>query len=119
MFECNFFKNKSLYYLGHLNACLLIFPFRVLPIFFDKYIKYEGYSVTLVAKKIVFMLNFKGKINYLFYSAVNYFNKVECPYFHQSKANVIDRKYLVTRLFESNNCHLYFRHPIDKIDKSV
>ena len=65
------------------------------------------------------MLNFNEKISYLFTSAYNYFNKVECPYCLQGNAKVIDRKYLVTRLFECNFCHLYFRHPIDKVDKSV
>lgn len=38
-------------YLGHLIACLVILAFRILPILFDKYIKYENYSITLVAKK--------------------------------------------------------------------
>ncbi len=28
---------------------------------------------------------------------------------------MIDRKYIVTRLFECNSCHLYFRHPVEKL----
>jgi len=39
------------HYFGHLIAILIILPFRILPIFFDKFIKYENYSITLVAKK--------------------------------------------------------------------
>jgi hypothetical protein len=39
------------HYLGHLIACLIVLPFRILPILFDKFIKYENYSITLVAKK--------------------------------------------------------------------
>jgi len=39
------------HYFGNFAACFLILPFRFLPILFDKYIKYEGYSITLIAKK--------------------------------------------------------------------
>ena len=58
------------------------------------------------------------KINYLLQSATRYFSTKTCPYCGSTSVKTIDRKYLVTRLLECNNCHLYFRHPVDAIADS-
>lgn len=55
------------------------------------------------------------KLKYLLGSALRYNEKVACTYCGSSDCTRIDRKYLVTRLFECNKCHLYFRHPVEKI----
>lgn len=57
-----------------------------------------------------------NKINYLTRTILHYFDKAICPSCQSKDCKVIDRKYLVSRLFECNNCHLYFRHPVDSIE---
>lgn len=59
-----------------------------------------------------------NKINYLTRSVLHYFDKAICPSCKSENCKVIDRKYLVSRLFECNNCHLYFRHPVDSVSKN-
>lgn len=54
-----------------------------------------------------------SKLKYLFRSALHYFSAVCCPNCNGFNSKRIDRKYLVTRLFECQNCHLQFRHPAD------
>jgi transcription elongation factor Elf1 len=54
------------------------------------------------------------KIQYFADSALRYFSDKSCPFCESKNVKVIDRKYLVTRLFECQDCHLYFRHPKDK-----
>lgn len=60
------------------------------------------------------MLLRSQKFQYLFESARRYTEPVICPFCNTGKAKLIDRKYFVTRLFECNACHLYFRHPVEK-----
>jgi 2-polyprenyl-3-methyl-5-hydroxy-6-metoxy-1,4-benzoquinol methylase len=49
---------------------------------------------------------------------MRYSESVECPFCGSREATLIDRKYFVTRLFDCDNCHLYFRHPVEKIKKN-
>ena len=60
------------------------------------------------------MLTDKQKIKYLFDSLVATGQKRECPFCKSGQTAEIDRKYLVTKLLECQNCHLYFRYPVDK-----
>lgn len=60
----------------------------------------------------------KNKINFLFRTVVHYFDKAICPSCQSENCKVIDRKYIISRLFECNNCHLYFRHPVDSVSKN-
>jgi 2-polyprenyl-3-methyl-5-hydroxy-6-metoxy-1,4-benzoquinol methylase len=60
------------------------------------------------------MLSNNQKVGYLFDSALRYFEPVRCTCCGSANCRVIDRKYLVTRLFECENCHIYFRHPVEK-----
>ena len=59
-----------------------------------------------------------SKLKYLTRTVLHYFDKAVCPSCHSEDCIVIDRKYLVSRLFECNNCHLYFRHPVDSVSKN-
>jgi len=54
------------------------------------------------------------RADYFLKSASRYFSDAACPYCKSTSVSVIDRKYIFTRLFECNNCHLYFRHPKDE-----
>jgi hypothetical protein len=54
------------------------------------------------------------RINYFATSFMRYFSDQSCPFCQSRSVSQIDRKYIVTRLFECQNCHLYFRHPKDK-----
>lgn len=56
-----------------------------------------------------------NKINFFTRTILHYFDKAVCPSCQSEDCNVIDRKYFVSRLFECNNCHLYFRHPVDSV----
>ncbi|MFI5155831.1 MAG: class I SAM-dependent methyltransferase [Chitinophagales bacterium] len=56
------------------------------------------------------------RTNYFLGSAFRYFTDKSCPYCSGRDVSVIDRKYVVTRLLECNQCHLYFRHPKDRPD---
>jgi hypothetical protein len=60
------------------------------------------------------MLTGKQKIKYLFDSFLASGQKVQCTYCKSENCLVIDRKYLLTKLMECQNCHLYFRYPVDK-----
>jgi hypothetical protein len=54
------------------------------------------------------------RTGYLIRSATHYFGDHSCPYCRSRSVSLIDRKYIVTRLFECQECHLYFRHPKDE-----
>lgn len=54
------------------------------------------------------------KLKYLIYSILRYLTKIECPFCQSFNCEITDRKYLFTRLIECANCHLLFRHPLDK-----
>lgn len=58
------------------------------------------------------------KVKYLLDSAMNYLEPIVCPFCNSSNSTKIDHKYLFTRLFECNNCHLYYRHPIERVSKN-
>lgn len=57
-----------------------------------------------------------NKIKYISRTLTHYFDKAICPSCKSTKCKVIDRKFLISRLFECQNCHLYFRHPVDSVD---
>ena len=59
------------------------------------------------------MLTTNQKISYLLDSVKNYGQPVVCPSCGSKNAQLIDRKYVVTRLFECDTCKIYFRHPTD------
>ena len=56
------------------------------------------------------------KFNYFIDSLIRYNSNSSCPYCGSIKNKIVDRKYLVTRLFECSSCQLMFRHPKDKLD---
>jgi 2-polyprenyl-3-methyl-5-hydroxy-6-metoxy-1,4-benzoquinol methylase len=60
------------------------------------------------------MLTAKQKIKYLFDSFLASGQKIQCPYCRNEGCKEIDSKYLLTKLMECQNCHLYFRFPVDK-----
>jgi transcription elongation factor Elf1 len=60
------------------------------------------------------MLTDKQKIKYLFDSLVATGQKKQCPFCKSEHTREIDRKYLITKLLECEECHLYFRYPVDK-----
>jgi transcription elongation factor Elf1 len=65
------------------------------------------------------MLTRKQKIKYLLDSFLESGKKVQCVYCKGKQCKEIDRKYSVTKLMECQNCHLYFRFPVDKKDENV
>jgi hypothetical protein len=60
------------------------------------------------------MLTKKQKLRYLLDSILASGQRVRCTFCKGEDCIEVDRKYLVTRLMECQNCHLYFRYPIDK-----
>ena len=56
------------------------------------------------------------KIQYLFRSLANSFNKPVCPSCGASENKTIDRKFIVTSLKECENCNMYYRFPGDTSD---
>ena len=62
------------------------------------------------------MLTILDRFDYLFDSARRFNEPVVCPYCKNKNAQLIDRKYVVARLFECDHCHLYFRHPVDSVE---
>lgn len=62
------------------------------------------------------MLTRKQKLIYLLDSFLASGQKVQCTFCKSENCKEIDRKYLVTRLMECQNCHLYFRYPVDKAE---
>ena len=64
------------------------------------------------------MLTPVQKLQYLFNSLVRHGEKVACTYCGSTDCSMIDKKYFVTRLFECNKCHMYFRHPVERIDQN-
>lgn len=58
------------------------------------------------------------KADYLVNSAFRYFEKIVCPFCSSANHVLTDRKYLVTRLFECRDCHLLFRHPVEKKEQN-
>lgn len=59
------------------------------------------------------MLALKQKFEYFIDSALRYSEAQECPSCGSKHVEQIDRKHVVTRLFECKNCFLYFRHPVE------
>ena len=55
----------------------------------------------------------RQKINFFVSSLAHYTSNKDCPFCGSSDVSIDDRKYLVSRLFECNSCHLKFRHPKD------
>jgi 2-polyprenyl-3-methyl-5-hydroxy-6-metoxy-1,4-benzoquinol methylase len=55
------------------------------------------------------------KYRYLLDCAQRYFSAVRCPSCGSNECRLTDRKYVVSRLFECRQCHLYFRHPLESI----
>lgn len=64
------------------------------------------------------MLLGSQKIQYLFDSAKRYFDPIICPFCNSNTSVKIDQKYIFTRLFECNVCHLYYRHPIERVNNN-
>ena len=58
-----------------------------------------------------FRMKDRQSIAYLVRSATGYLSAVECPSCGSSDAALLERKYIVTRLFECTTCRLRFRHP--------
>jgi 2-polyprenyl-3-methyl-5-hydroxy-6-metoxy-1,4-benzoquinol methylase len=57
-----------------------------------------------------------NKLNYFLNAVLHYNSDKGCPYCSNETNNkIIDRKFFATRLFECNNCGLYFRHPKDSV----
>ncbi len=65
------------------------------------------------------MLTQKQKIKYLLESILASGQRARCTYCQSEDCIEIDRKYLVTRLMECQNCHLYFRYPVDKKEENA
>ena len=63
------------------------------------------------------MLTLKQKINYLVTSALRYFEEPVCPSCGTTINTLVDRKYMVTRLFKCSNCKLQYRHPIERVEE--
>jgi Methyltransferase domain len=71
-------------------------------------------------KKInTLMLTQKQKIKYFFDSILGSGQKYQCTYCKSENCREIDSKYLVTKLIECQNCHLYFRYPVDKKEENA
>jgi 2-polyprenyl-3-methyl-5-hydroxy-6-metoxy-1,4-benzoquinol methylase len=64
------------------------------------------------------VLTYSQKINYFLNSTIRYFAEVKCPFCSSVKHKLIDRKYIVTRLFECEECRLFYRHPLEKISQN-
>ncbi len=65
------------------------------------------------------MLTQKQKIKYLFDSILASGQKIKCTYCKSEDCKEIDRKYFVTKLMECQNCHLFFRYPIDRKEENA
>jgi 2-polyprenyl-3-methyl-5-hydroxy-6-metoxy-1,4-benzoquinol methylase len=61
-----------------------------------------------------YMLTNKQKIKYFIDSVLATGQEVKCTFCGSTNCLEIDRKYIVTKLLECQNCHLYFRYPVDK-----
>ncbi|MFN8358254.1 MAG: methyltransferase domain-containing protein [Spirosomataceae bacterium] len=59
-----------------------------------------------------------NKLQYLFDSTLHYFSDKSCPYCGYNELKVVDKKFLVTTLYECQNCKLYFRHPKDTVEQN-
>ncbi len=57
-----------------------------------------------------------SKISYLTNSALRYFSEKRCPSCGCDKVEVVDSKFVVTRLFRCKKCFLLFRHPKDSTE---
>lgn len=55
------------------------------------------------------------KYQYLFDCARRYFSPVHCPSCGAKNFDLVDRKYVVSRLFECRQCQLYYRHPLESV----
>jgi 2-polyprenyl-3-methyl-5-hydroxy-6-metoxy-1,4-benzoquinol methylase len=59
------------------------------------------------------MLNISQKISYFLDSAVRMFEPKICPVCGSNKTKVVDKKYIVTKLLQCENCTFKFRHPYE------
>lgn len=66
---------------------------------------------TLTLMKIVGFRARASKLSYFLDCAIRYREPVLCPSCGSQRCSLIDRKYVVSRLFECNECAIYFRHP--------
>ena len=57
-----------------------------------------------------------SKISYLTESALRYFSDKHCPSCGGGDVEVVDTKFIVTRLFKCRKCLLLFRHPKDSAE---
>jgi len=55
----------------------------------------------------------RQNVNFLFSSMLGHLRRPACPDCGPGDHRLVDRKYLVARLFECSHCHLRFRHPGD------
>lgn len=55
----------------------------------------------------------KGKFKYLYNSLLNQNTDKSCPCCSSKDYKVIDSKYIVTKLFECQNCGMFYRFPKD------
>ena len=65
------------------------------------------------------MLTREQKIKYLFDSIIGSGQRIQCTYCKSGDCKEIDSKYFVTKLMECQNCHLYFRYPVDKKEENA
>lgn len=52
-----------------------------------------------------------GRMGFLLDSLIRYGSDQSCPYCGSPSARILERKYLVTRLFRCRDCALQYRHP--------
>ncbi|MEO6960742.1 MAG: methyltransferase domain-containing protein [Puia sp.] len=65
------------------------------------------------------MLTRKQKLRYFLDALMATGQKLQCPFCQSDQCAEIDRKYYITRLMECENCHLYFRYPVDKKEENA
>jgi hypothetical protein len=62
------------------------------------------------------MLTIKQKMDYLISSIFRSLEKPICPYCGNTSFKIIKRKKIFTKLLDCNECHLYYRFPVEKIE---
>lgn len=60
-----------------------------------------------------------SRISYLAKSALRYFSSKSCPSCGGHNVEIVDTKYIVTRLFKCKNCLQLFRHPNDSFEFNI
>ncbi len=64
------------------------------------------------------MQSYVQKISYLIDSIFRFNEKPRCPFCDSMLYKVIDRKYYFTKLLSCTSCNLYYRFPVEKLEKS-